>query len=100
MAPVQIAKLYRCEIFEDLIEQLLLYCGRWLELSFYRTARIEQLCHEARVKLVYLLLYSLDLNLIEGIFAELKWLIKSTGSRLKTVQNKALICFWNSVLIW
>jgi hypothetical protein len=34
------------------------------------------MCYDARVKLLYLLLYSLDLNLIEEFFVELKAFIK------------------------
>jgi len=45
--------------------------------SFHRTARIEQLCHEAGVKLVYLPPYSPDLNPIKEFFAELKGFIKN-----------------------
>jgi transposase len=42
----------------------------------YHTKRIEQMCHNASVKLVYLPTYSLDLNPIEEFFAELKAFIK------------------------
>jgi transposase len=73
------------DIFEDFIEQLLPHCGRWPEpksvivmdnASFHRTEKIEQLCYEAGVKLVYLPPYSPDLNPIEEFFAELKAFIK------------------------
>jgi transposase len=73
------------EIFEDFIEQLLPHCGRWPEprsvivmdnASFHRTERVEQLCYEAGVKLIYLVPYSPDLNPIEEFFAELKAFIK------------------------
>ena len=73
------------EIFEDFIQQLLPHCGRWPEpksvivmdnASFHRTDRVEQLCAEAGVKLVYLPPYSPDLNPIEELFAELKGFIK------------------------
>jgi transposase len=40
--------------------------------SFHRTERIEQMCADAGVKLVYLPPYSPDLNPIEEFFAELK----------------------------
>jgi hypothetical protein len=72
-------------VFEEFIEQLLPLCGKWLEpklvlvidnASFYYTAWIKQMCYNASVKLVYLLLYSLNLNLIEEFFAELKAFIK------------------------
>jgi transposase len=72
-------------VFEDFIEQLLLLCKRWPEpksvlvidnASFHHTERIEQLCHTAGVKLIYLPPYSPDLNLIEEFFTELKAFIK------------------------
>jgi transposase len=72
-------------VFEDFIEQLLPFMGRWPErysvlvmdnASFHRTPRIEQMCRDAGVKLVYLLPYSPDLNPIEEFFAELKAFIK------------------------
>jgi transposase len=72
-------------VFEDYVEQLLLHCGRWPEpksvlvmdnASFHRTERLEQMCYEAGVKLMYLPPYSPDLNPIEEFFAELKAFIK------------------------
>jgi transposase len=44
--------------------------------SFHHTERIEQMCHDAGVKLVYLPPYSPDLNPIEEFFTELKAFIK------------------------
>jgi len=61
-------------VFKDFIEQLLHHCGRWREpksvmvmdnASFNRTERIEQMCTDVGVKLVYLPPYSPDLNPIE-----------------------------------
>jgi transposase len=72
-------------VFGDFIEQLLLHCGRWPEpksvlvidnASFHHTERIEQMCAEAGVKLLYLPPYSPDLNPIEEFFAELKAFIR------------------------
>lgn len=72
-------------VFEDFIEELLHHCGRWPEpnsvlvmhnASFYHSERIEQMCSQAGVKLVYLPLYSPDLNPIEELFAEIKAFIK------------------------
>ena len=72
-------------IFEDFIEQLLHHCGKFPEpksvlimdnASFHRTDRIEQMCSEAGVKLMYLPPYSPDLNPIEEMFAKLKGFIK------------------------
>jgi transposase len=48
--------------------------------SFYYTERIAQMCADAGVKLMYLLLYSPDLNPIEEFFAELKAFIKRSWS--------------------
>ncbi|THC88362.1 hypothetical protein EYZ11_012193 [Aspergillus tanneri] len=72
-------------IFEDFVEQLLHHCGRWPEpksvlimdnASFHHTERLEQMCSDAGVKLMYLPPYSPDLNPIEEMFAELKAFIK------------------------
>jgi transposase len=72
-------------VFEEFIEQLLPLCGKWPEpksvlvmdnASFHHTERIQQMCHDAGVKLVYLPPYSPDLNPIEEFFAELKSFIK------------------------
>ena len=72
-------------VFEEFIEQLLPLCGKWPEpksvlvmdnASFHHTERIQQMCDEAGVKLVYLPPYSPDLNPIEEFFAELKAFIK------------------------
>jgi transposase len=72
-------------VFEDFIEQLLPHCGKWPEpksvlvmdnASFHHTERIEQMCTDVGIKLVYLPTYSPDLNPIEEFFAELKTFIK------------------------
>lgn len=44
--------------------------------SFHHTERVEQMCSDAGVKLLYLPPYSPDLNPIEEMFAELKAFIK------------------------
>ncbi|KAJ5703719.1 hypothetical protein N7493_010857 [Penicillium malachiteum] len=71
--------------FEDFIEELLHHCGKCPKsklvlvmdnASFYRSERIEQLCFDKGVKLVYLPPYSPDLNPIEEFFAELKAFIR------------------------
>jgi transposase len=76
-------------VFEDFIEQLLPHCGKWParnsvlvmdNASFHHTGRVEQLCSEAGVKLLYLPPYSPDLNPIEEFFAELKAFIKRNWS--------------------
>jgi transposase len=72
-------------VFEDFVEQLLPLCSRWPEpksvlvmdnATIHHTERIEQMCRDAGVKLVYLPPYSPDLNPIEEFFAELKAFIK------------------------
>jgi transposase len=72
-------------MFEDFIEQLLHHCGRYPQpnsvlvmdnASSHRSERIEQMCHAAGVKLLYLPPYSPDLNPVEEFFAELKAFVK------------------------
>ncbi|GAA93241.1 TPR domain protein [Aspergillus luchuensis IFO 4308] len=86
---VMLARVFQgstdASIFEDFVEQLLHHCGRWPEpksvlimdnASFHHTERVEQMCSDAGVKLLYLPPYSPDLNPIEDMFAELKAFIK------------------------
>ncbi|KAJ5917546.1 hypothetical protein N7466_011100 [Penicillium verhagenii] len=77
-------------VFEDFIGQLLRHCGRWPEpksvlvmdnASFHRSDRIDAMCTAAGVKLVYLPLYSPDLNPIEEFFSELKAFIRRNWVR-------------------
>lgn len=72
-------------VFEDFIEQLLQHCGKWPKpksvlvmdnASFHHSGKIEKMCLEAGVKLVFLPPYSPDLNPIEEYFAELKAFIR------------------------
>ncbi|OQD86930.1 hypothetical protein PENSOL_c082G07324 [Penicillium solitum] len=72
-------------LFEDFIGELLEHCGKYPEpksviimdnASFHHTERIEQMCLDKGVKLVYLPPYSPDLNPIEEFFAELKAFIR------------------------
>ncbi len=72
-------------VFESFIEQPLPLMGTWPEpksvfimdnASFHHTKRIEQMCCDAGVKLVFLPTYSPDFNPIEEFFAELKAFIK------------------------
>lgn len=76
-------------LFESFIEELLPFCGRWPNpksvlimdnASFHRSDRIDQLCREAGVVLLYLPPYSPDLNPIEEFFAELKTYIRRNWS--------------------
>jgi transposase len=73
------------EVFEDFLGELLQWCGRWPQpksvlvmdnASFHRSHRVEELCAEAGVILMYLPPYSPDLNPIEEFFAELKAFIR------------------------
>jgi hypothetical protein len=72
------------DVFEDFIEQLLQHCNRWPEpksvlvmdnASFHRTEKIQRMCLDSGVKLIYLPPYSPDLNPIEEFFSELKQFI-------------------------
>ena len=72
-------------VFKDFIEQLLPFMGTWPEpksvlvmdnASIHHTERVEQMCRDVSVKLVYLPLYSLDLNPIEEFCTMLKAFIK------------------------
>lgn len=71
--------------FEDFIQQLLHHCGKWPEpksvlvmdnASWHHKGRLEQLCANAGVKLLFLPPYSPDFNPIEEFFSELKAYIK------------------------
>jgi transposase len=73
------------EIFENFIEELLPYCGSWPNkcsvlvmdnASIHRSDKIEQMCGDAGVVLLYLPPYSPDLNPIKEMFGELKTYIK------------------------
>jgi transposase len=50
-------------------------------VSFYRSDRIEEICTEVGVKLVYLPPYLPDLNPIEEFFLELKAFIRRNWAR-------------------
>lgn len=72
-------------LFEDFIERLLHHCKRFPDersvlvmdnASFHHSERVERMCTENGVRLVYLPPYSPDLNPIEEFFAELKAFIK------------------------
>jgi transposase len=90
------------DIFGDFIEQLLTHCGRWPEpksvivmdnASFHRTERVEQLCYEAGVKLMFLPPYSPDLNPIEEFFAELKSFIKKNWETFENSPEQGFDAF-------
>lgn len=71
--------------FEDFLQQLLPHCGRWPEpksvlimdnAGWHKKERIEQMCADFGVKVLFLPPYSPDFNPIEEFFAELKAYIK------------------------
>lgn len=73
------------EIFENFIEELLQYCGRFPapksvlvmdNVSFHHSQKILDMCNKAGVKLLFLPPYSPDLNPIEEFFSDLKRFIK------------------------
>lgn len=89
-------------VFEDFVEQLLHHCGKWPEprsvlvldnASFHRSKRVEQMCIDAGVKLVFLPPYSPDLNPIEEFFAELKAFIKRRWSTYEDNPDKGFDVF-------
>jgi transposase len=89
-------------VFEDFIEQLLPLCSKWPEpkfvlvmdnASFHYIEQIEQMCHNAGVKLVYLLSYSSDLSLIKKFFTKLKAFIKQSWQNYKENPEQGLILF-------
>lgn len=98
-------------VFEEYIEQLLPLMGRRPEpksvlvmdnASFHYTGRIQQMCDDACVKLVYLPLYSPDLNPVEEEFfflAELKAFIKKIGRDMRKILSRAFTPSWSGALI-
>lgn len=88
--------------FEAFMKQLLQHYNRYPGLksilvidntSFYRAARVQQLCSKAGVKLVYLPPYSPDLNPIEEMFIELKAFIKRKWSIYKNDPDQGFDTF-------
>ena len=90
-------------IFEDFIGQLLQHRGRWPEPKsvlimdnalFHHSERIKEMCSEAGVKLLYLPLYSPDLNPIEEFFSELQSHIKQDWEFYETGPDQGfeLVC--------
>jgi transposase len=77
------------EIFENFVEELLPYYGRWPapksvlimdNASFHRSDKIQQMC-DAGVVLLYLPPYSYDFNPIEKMFRELKTYIREVWDK-------------------
>jgi len=95
-------------LFEDFIEELLHFCGKWPEpksvlvmdnASLHHSETIEQMCSQAGVKLVYLPPYSPDLNLIEELFAELKAFIRRHWESYEKISTKASTHFLSGAFI-
>jgi transposase len=93
--------------FEDFIEELLQHCGKYPDpksvlimdnASFHRSERIEQMCLDKGVKLVYLPPYSPDLNPIEEFFAELKAFIRRHWQSYADNPRQGLITSLTGVL--
>ena len=72
-------------VFEEFIRELLKRCGRYPapksvlvmdNASIHRSERIDKLCEDAGVKIIYLSPYSPDLNPAEGLFAQLKRFVR------------------------
>lgn len=89
-------------VFEDFIEQLLQHCNRWPEpksvlimdnASFHRTEKIQRMCSDSGVELVYLPPYSPDLNPIEEFFSELKQFIKRRWNEYEVNPNQGFDAF-------
>jgi transposase len=68
--------------------------------SFHHSVRIEQMCYNAGVKILYLPPYSPDLNPIEEYFAELKAFIKRNWHVYEADPSQALITFLNGASTW
>jgi transposase len=75
--------------YEGFIVQLLQQCGRFPDpkpvlvmdnASFHFSEKIDRMCSEAGVKIIYLPPYSPRLNPIEELFAELKEFKRFRGS--------------------
>jgi transposase len=65
--------------------------------SFHRTERVEQLCYEAGVKLIYLPPYSPDLNPIEEFVVELKAFIKKNWPTFENSPEQGFVVFLESL---
>lgn len=94
-------------IFEDFIEEPLQHCGRWPEpksvlimdnASFHHSERVNGMCSEAGVKLLYLPLYLPDLNPIEEFFSEMKSYIKRNWKFYKTESEQGFDSFLQSCI--
>lgn len=91
------------EAFEHFIEALLPHCGRFPEpksvlvmdnASIHHTAKIQQMCDDAGVVLLYLPPYSPDLNPIEEFFAELKGFVKRHWADCENCPDFAWFLEW------
>lgn len=88
--------------FEEFLERLLPYCGKWPEpksvlivdnASIHHSERIQQLCDDAGVVLLYLPPYSPDLNPIEEFFGELKRYIQEVWDEFEDLIKEDFAAF-------
>ncbi|RFU72915.1 transposase [Trichoderma arundinaceum] len=90
------------EKFEEFLERLLPYCGKWPEprsvliidnASIHHSERVQQLCEDAGVVLLYLPPYSPDLNPIEEFFGELKRYIQEVWDEFEELVKDDFAAF-------
>lgn len=90
------------ERFEEFLERLLPYCGKWPEprsvliidnASIHHSERVQQLCDDAGVVLLYLPPYSPDLNPIEEFFGELKRYIQEVWDEFEDLIKEDFAAF-------
>ncbi|KAI9146747.1 hypothetical protein HJFPF1_13485 [Paramyrothecium foliicola] len=83
--------------FEDFLAELLHFCGRYPEpnsviimdnASWHHSEKIQQMCEEAGVKIIYLPPYSPDFNPIEEYFSVLKKFIQKDWIKNKEVATR------------
>jgi hypothetical protein len=97
-------------IFEDFIEELLPYCGKWPEprsvlimdiASFHYSEKIQQLCDGAGVILRYLPPYSPDLNRSKSSSENLRHTSGKSGMSMR-VSSRPIFCHsWKNVsVLW
>jgi transposase len=97
---VMLARVYQgytdSALFEDFVEQLLHHCGRWPEprsvlvmdnASIHHSEKVEQLCNEAGVKLLYLPPYSPTLNPIRSFLRSSRPTSKVSGTCIVALSN-------------
>lgn len=90
------------EKFEGFLERLLPYCGKWSEprsvliidnASIHHSERVQQLCDDAGIVLIYLPPYSPGLNPIEEFFGELKRYIQEVWDEFEELIKENFATF-------